>query len=166
LAALVDRLAGRLGPKAVVAIKPVRDAQPELAYRAESLVGRSSRGGAQLRRGRSEKASRGKRGRQDKTAAGRESEPACGALERPLSLLARPAPVEMASVVPDGPPIYFRHRGQRYDVERHWGPERIETGWWRRERALRDYYRVETNEGRRFWLFRRRDGRWFLQGSF
>jgi protein ImuB len=71
----------------------------------------------------------------------------------------------MASVVPEGPPIYFRFAGVRHDVARHWGPERIETGWWRRQRAVRDYYRVETTEGRRFWLFRRRDGRWFLHGA-
>ena len=52
-------------------------------------------------------------------------------------------------------------------MARHWGPERIETGWWRRERAVRDYYRVETTEGRRFWLFRRRrDGRWFLHAGY
>ena len=31
----------------------------------------------------------------------------------------------------------------------------------------RDYYRVETAGGQRFWLFRRLDdARWFLQGTF
>jgi hypothetical protein len=31
----------------------------------------------------------------------------------------------------------------------------------------RDYYRVETTTGKRFWLFRRLpDGNWFLQGVF
>jgi hypothetical protein len=31
----------------------------------------------------------------------------------------------------------------------------------------RDYYRVATTTGRRFWLFRRLgDGEWFVQGVF
>jgi protein ImuB len=174
LAALVDRFAGRLGRESVAGVKLVRDAQPELAYREESLVGSEARssgmqGGRTMQSKRASKKTRARRGKnqdKDKSVAGRESEHAGGVLERPLCLLARPAAVEMASVVPEGPPIYFRHRGRRYDVARHWGPERIETGWWRRERAVRDYYRVETSEGRRFWLFRRRDGRWFLQGNF
>jgi protein ImuB len=164
LAALVDRLAGRLGRGSVVGVKLVRDAQPELAYREQPLVG-----GEMGRRRRSEAASRRKRARRGKSAAKEstvEREQMWGALERPLCLLPRAAPIEMASVVPEGPPLWFRHRGRRYDVKRHWGPERIETGWWRRERAVRDYYRVETNTGERFWLFRRRDGRWFLQGMF
>ena len=38
LAALVDRLAGRLGREAVVRCRLVSDAQPELAYRQEPLV--------------------------------------------------------------------------------------------------------------------------------
>jgi protein ImuB len=84
-----------------------------------------------------------------------------------LGLAARPAALVTVSIVPDGPPIHFRYAGRRHDVARHWGPERIETGWWRRQRAARDYYQVETTEGRRFWLFRRhRDGRWFLHGRY
>ena len=50
---------------------------------------------------------------------------------------------------------------------RIWGPERIQTGWWRGQSALRDYYRVETAEGQWFWLFRQlSDRRWFLHGVF
>jgi protein ImuB len=89
-------------------------------------------------------------------------------LDRPLYLLRRPAPLEtLSSVIPDGPPIQFRRDGRLHVVARHCGPERIETGWWRGKSAWRDYYRVETSEGRRYWLFRRRrDGRWFLHGLF
>ncbi|MGD0897911.1 MAG: DNA polymerase Y family protein, partial [Thermoguttaceae bacterium] len=48
-----------------------------------------------------------------------------------------------------------------------WGPERIETGWWRGQAVGRDYYRVETTDGRRFWIFRNlEDNRWFLHGVF
>lgn len=165
LATLVDRLAGRLGREAVVRVRPRSDAQPELASREESLVG-----GA-LRTHKRKRASGGR-----KSPASRErGEPGdlppplaeYGALDRPLCLLARPAALQTVSIVPDGPPICFHWRGRRHTVTRHWGPERIETGWWRRERAVRDYYRVETSEGRRYWLFRRRrDERWFLHGGF
>ncbi len=88
-------------------------------------------------------------------------------LDRPVCLLSRPAPLAVWSVAPDGPPTHFHRGGRWHEVARQWGPERIETGWWRRTGAWRDYYRVETTEGRRFWLFRRRrDGKWFLHGSY
>ena len=48
----------------------------------------------------------------------------------------------------------------------HWGPERIETGWWRGASVRRDYYRVQTEESLRFWLFRNlADDRWYLHGD-
>jgi protein ImuB len=150
LAALVNRLAGRLGRDAVVRCRLMSDAQPERAFRAEPLVGRTRR----IRKSKPREAS---------PSQGIST----GALDRPLTLLAQPVPLEAMSVAPEGPPISFRRGRERHTVARHWGPERIETGWWRRERALRDYYRVETTEGRRFWLFRRRqDGAWFLHACF
>ena len=75
---------------------------------------------------------------------------------RPL-FLRPPLPLDVVSVVPDGPPITFRLQGQLHRVAAHWGPERIETGWWRGASVRRDYYRVQTEEGLRFWLFRRLD---------
>jgi protein ImuB len=84
-----------------------------------------------------------------------------------MRLLAPPRPIEVASPGPGGPPVEFHWRGRRQVVARHWGPERIETGWWRRGLVRRDYYRVETTEGRRFWLFRDlAGGAWYLHGSF
>ena len=48
-----------------------------------------------------------------------------------------------------------------------WGPERIETGWWMGRHVRRDYFRVETSAGLRFWLFRQAgEDRWFLHGVF
>ena len=48
-----------------------------------------------------------------------------------------------------------------------WGPERIETGWWRGRTVCRDYWRVETESGQQFWVFRSlRTGQWWLQGEF
>jgi protein ImuB len=102
--------------------------------------------------------------------------------ERPLRLLNRPEPVEVAMAeVPDGPPRNFRWRRAHYPVVRAEGPERIGPEWWletphverkedetdeayepRRRQAAeesaaqrtRDYFRVEDSEGRRYWLYR------------
>ncbi len=58
----------------------------------------------------------------------------------------------------------------RRRVVRCWGPERIETGWWRHGRhavTARDAYWVELETGQRLWLCHdRRDRRWRLAGEF
>jgi protein ImuB len=55
------------------------------------------------------------------------------------------------------------------------GPERIAPEWWRDEgeAATRDYFRVEDEDGRRYWLFREdrlsvleNRERWFMHGLF
>ena len=48
------------------------------------------------------------------------------------------------------------------------GPERIESGWWDDETALRDYFVAMDKDGKRFWIYRERsaDREWFLQGVF
>jgi protein ImuB len=95
-----------------------------------------------------------------------------GPAVRPLCLKPRPAPIEVVSVVPDGPPVRFRWQRAEYIIAQSWGPERIDTGWWRGPHVERDYYRVETTTGQRFWLFRQNDtgknntGKWFLHGAF
>jgi protein ImuB len=81
--------------------------------------------------------------------------------------LRRPLEVRATSVVPEGPPVRFEWEGVEHAVARCAGPERIETGWWRLRPVRRDYYRVETVEGGRFWLFRERaSGTWFVHGVF
>jgi len=48
-----------------------------------------------------------------------------------------------------------------------WGPERIETGWWRGLSVCRDYWRVETETRQHFWVYRDlRSKQWFLHGEF
>ena len=97
-----------------------------------------------------------------------------GSLPRPLRLLPMPEPVEVVAEVPEGPPRIFRWRRIAHRVVRTEGPERIAPEWWRSNRQhTRDYYRVEDDDGRRFWLYRdglyyRDDGppRWFLHGVF
>jgi protein ImuB len=104
---------------------------------------------------------------------------------RPTRLLQRPEPVDVMAPVPDDPPRHFSWRQHKHRIVRAEGPERIADEWWRprpdgsRPPAggvplVRDYYRVEDDDGGRFWLFR--DGaykvaangqptaRWFLHG--
>ena len=62
-------------------------------------------------------------------------------------------------------PSAFTLQQRPHRVTRYWGPERIETGWWRGRSVRRDYYRVETDRGHWFWIFRQLDdGQWFLHG--
>jgi protein ImuB len=95
-------------------------------------------------------------------------------LPRPIALVvtqlcdaATSAAGTAAPEIIHGPPLWFHFAGQQHHVVQVWGPERIETGWWRGRPVGRDYFRIETTAGRRFWLFRRlRDEKWFLQGMF
>ena len=94
--------------------------------------------------------------------------------ERPIRLLARPECVEVsAAEVPEGPPMHFRWRRASYRVVRAEGPERIAPEWWQEEAGdTRDYFRIEDEEGRRYWMFREgaygaeSPPRWYLQGLF
>ena len=85
----------------------------------------------------------------------------------------RPEPVEAAlALLPDHPPARFRWRGRTHRVVRADPAERIADEWWREQKPTRDYFRVEDEDGRRFWL--RRDGLsedgekpvWSLHGLF
>jgi protein ImuB len=94
---------------------------------------------------------------------------------RPIRLFERPEPITAIAEVPDGPPAQFTWRQVRHVVVHAEGPERIAMEWWRDEtgRALmRDYFRVESQEGLRVWLFHEwprnpeHRTRWFLHGVF
>jgi protein ImuB len=98
-------------------------------------------------------------------------------LPRPVRLLSPPQRVDALALLPDHPPIAFTWRRVRHRVRHADGPERIAGEWWKRDRewiAVRDYFRVEDEDGRRFWLFRRGNGSdadtgdmsWFLHGFF
>jgi protein ImuB len=86
---------------------------------------------------------------------------------RPCRLFGSPVPIEVASIVPDGPPIRMVWKRDDCRVVRSWGPERIATGWWRAVDIERDYYRAEWEDGTQVWVYRdQRNGRWFLHGFF
>ena len=62
---------------------------------------------------------------------------------------------------------WFRWRGREYRVTSCSWPQRIETGWWREKSVHRDYFRVETEQGVRLWLFRDlRMPQWSVHGLF
>jgi protein ImuB len=91
---------------------------------------------------------------------------------RPLLLLSKPEPVLVTAPIPDYPPMLFRYKDKLHKIIRADGPERIEQEWWIQEGEHRDYYRVEDDEGRRYWLFRSghyetgRASQWFIHGFF
>jgi protein ImuB len=187
LAVLVDRLSSRLGRRSVLRARLMPEAQPELAYAYDSLIwentsGRPPRWPKRRKRrhesfseaslGCQEPArvarSEGRRAWQGPRATHHAHRCTLGVPpDRPLRLLRQPVALAAISVMPDGPPFRFRFHSQEHRIVRSWGPERIETGWWRGRPIARDYYRVETATGQRFWLFRSLDdGRWFLHGNF
>jgi protein ImuB len=180
VARLVDRLTVKLGPQAVrrpVAIEshlPERASGWVAAVTSPPLQGRGLRGGGRLKR---------------LDAAERASErassplvrhpPPAPSLERegrPQKLLDRPEPIDVIYATPKGVPRRFMWRRAVHDIARVEGPERIAPEWWRQASTsrLRDYYRVEDGEGRRYWIYREGligDGRggapaWFIHGLF
>jgi len=94
---------------------------------------------------------------------------------RPIRLFARPEMIEAMAEVPDGPPVRFRWRRMLHEVVHVEGPERIATEWWHDEAGCaltRDYFRVESREGVRVWVFREglfvagQTTSWFVHGVF
>ncbi|MFI5457193.1 MAG: Y-family DNA polymerase [Isosphaerales bacterium] len=140
---LVDRLSSRLEARAVLRAEVLSDSQPEHVVRLVPWTN-------------------------DPTLkTDRFTLPAEQSRGRPFRLLGIPQPIEVSSIVPDGPP--YRMVWQRQDclVVRSWGPERIATGWWRAQDIERDYYRAEWEDGTQVWVYRdQRNGRWYLHGFF
>lgn len=143
LAALLDRLANRLGTTNVFALAPVESHRPERAQRrvAPNTAARNLRWPDGIR--------------------------------RPLRLFANPEAIEAEAATPEEAPLHFTWRRVRHCVHRAEGPERIAAEWWRDAapavRETRDYYRVEDEDGGRFWLYRQGAGetsRWYLHGLF
>lgn len=88
--------------------------------------------------------------------------------KRPVQLF--PYPEVLRPIEAGRPPKKFEWRRQSYVTAKTKGPERLTPEWWRQgDHRIRDYWRVETEEGPRLWLLtypasKRAD--WFVAGRF
>jgi protein ImuB len=88
----------------------------------------------------------------------------------------RPRPLRLFPPEPIGgsgsrPPARFRWRRMSLTIARATGPERIAPEWWLADEnwraGVRDYWKVDTRQGRRLWLFYTpQNPGWFVQGEF
>ncbi len=195
IARLVDHLSCRLGRKRVLLAKTRREAQPELASVFYPLTGRRRDGAAQttVRKLSSRLAKqRAEPSRDDPlrrpthllpqpvaidvagcwtppTAA-----PAC--LPSPVSPQAPqvaaaqatpPVTSSHAALTLAAAPARFKYLNVWYTIVDARGPERLESGWWRGTSCRRDYYRVITDHGGWWWIYRDlAAGQWYLHGMF
>jgi len=93
---------------------------------------------------------------------------------RPLLILEAAEPANVIASVPDGPPMRFTWRKVTRRVLRSQGPERIAPEWWQLGdgQSPRDYYVIEDEEGRRYWIYReglygensKVQPKWFVHG--
>ncbi len=179
LAALIDRLSARLGEAAVQVAEPQGSWIPEHAERWRPALG---------------------------VVATPRQNPATDTADhrlRPILMFDPPEPVEVIAELPDRAPVQFTWRRLARRVTHAEGPERLSPEWWRapvehpvragagdpaearglpqgrrldRSPRTRDYYRIEDDQGLRYWLFREglydrdlADGRppsWWMHGMF
>ncbi|HKH02698.1 MAG TPA: DNA polymerase Y family protein [Bradyrhizobium sp.] len=160
LAALIDRIAARIGGRRVVVHLPQDTHIPERAVLAAPAQYHLAAAANAVWLSRA------------------EGEPPL----RPLRLFERPEQIKVIAQVPDGPPARFVWRRATHAVVRAEGPERVAMEWWRPqgEMLTRDYFRVEDEAGLRFWLYRdglydreilQEEGRavqpnWYMHGLF
>jgi protein ImuB len=141
LAELLDRLAGKISEQSIHRFLPDEHYWPERSVREAVSL-------------------------EDKSNANWHS-----GFQRPVQLLPAPEKIEVTAPIPDYPPMLFRHKGKIHKIVRADGPERIEQEWWIQQGQHRDYYCVEDEEGKRYWLFRLghyddKVYQWFIHGFF
>ena len=87
---------------------------------------------------------------------------------RPIRLFTPPEFVQVET--PGRPPNAFKWRRLSFQTARANGPERITPRWYREEDPrTRDYWTVQTEEGRRLWLLNYpgdEDADWYVAGEF
>jgi protein ImuB len=178
LAELADRIATRQDGAPVSVTVPVASHQPE---RAEEVKGFGESGAEFLPPPCPSPASgRGNDDGQPETSGESEARTRVSGMNRPVTLLDRPEEIQVIASVPDGPPVRFTWRHVARKVLKASGPERIAPDWWRtparpgRPPRTRDYYTVEDEAGRRYWIYReglyeeqdQPSPDWFVHGLF
>ena len=141
---LVDRLAARFGSHRILSFQPNGTHIPEAAWTAEP---------AQYA--------------QPSKLSWEKIRSAKDAPRRPLRLFGRPESVNLLTVVPG--PLHLCWRKAQHVITQCEGPERIAMEWWRHRepRPARDYFRLEDDEGRRYWLYSSGNPpQWSLHGIF
>ncbi|RYG15029.1 MAG: DNA polymerase Y family protein [Chitinophagaceae bacterium] len=141
LVQLLDRLAGKIGQQAIRRYLPQAHHWPERVMRKAISL-------------------------EEKTEiAWQKANP------RPMEMLNKPEPVQVTAPIPDYPPMNFSYKDELHIVSKADGPERIAREWWMEPGEHRDYYILEDDKGRRYWVFRSghyNEGKsnWFLHGFF
>ena len=158
---LIDTLVSRLGADGVLRMEPVESHLPEQAFRERFAM----------------------------EPLPRAPIASVTPNDRPTILFPRPEPAEAMALTPDGPLVCLGWRGRSWKVLRCCGPERIGQEWWRWEppespdgiatpcarrggarRGVppdRDYFSVQTENGRLLWIFRHVEtSRWFVHGEW
>jgi hypothetical protein len=147
---LAERLRIRLGQEGLLGVQAVESYMPERAY--QTWHGRPARDRPSSRR-------------EEESWAGRPCHES-----RPLHLLLRPREIRVIvrpSEDRDGAPVAFELEGRSHRIVHAVGPERIAGAWWLGHDKTRDYFDVEDEGGRRWWVFRVfQTSRWFLHGNF
>lgn len=142
LAELLDRIGGKIGVDKIHRYVPDEHYWPERSYKQAISIDEKLQSSWKLNR------------------------------PRPLQILSPPEFIEVTAPIPDYPPMLFRYRGHLHKIMKADGPERIEQEWWLEDGQHRDYYTVEDEAGKRYWLFRlghydpAKTYKWFLHGFF
>ncbi|MBX3420107.1 MAG: DNA polymerase Y family protein [Pirellulaceae bacterium] len=97
-------------------------------------------------------------------------------LRRPLQLLSPPVTIQVSGIwqlarsaasSTAAPAAQLKLAGQWQRIIVACGPERLESGWWKGPSSRRDYYRLLTQRGCWYWIYRDLStGHWFLHGLF
>lgn len=144
LGAMIDQLRDRLGETSVAVCQPVESHIPEKAFAHVTV--------------------------RDTATIAAKRDGGVVIATRPTRLLPKPESVQVMALVPDGPPVWMKWRGDSVRLRATRVAERIAFPWWwaaRSDDAARDYYRACDEHGRWLWLFRaQEDARWFVQGEW